>query len=218
MKKVSFDYNLITDRKCRAAAKRAAHLINELLVQSAVAVISIGKEMRTVRAAMTPKMFAAWVETEFHWGYSASYNYMKAAETFEKLPCLQQFQATALFLLCRKAVPAQVIDIAVRRAKAGEIITPSLVRKLFREVGYKQQHTGVGRPRKALNIAQTRKYIASLELTFSAVQLAPSQSAALASRLELMAKTLRLSSVRQPVKIAARIAKPTSKAKRGAYV
>ncbi len=132
---IGFNYDIVKDAKLRTEAKKQADQINKLLRTSTEAVVEIGKRLNGIREGMlaTPKLFRAWIECEFCWQQSTAANYMQTARVFGELDCLAKFQPSAIIMLARTNIPAKISEAMIERARAGETITYTIVKKALSE-------------------------------------------------------------------------------------
>jgi hypothetical protein len=223
MAKTSFNYESLKDAKVAKQARESAKQIRLLLQKTAESVVQIGKLMATVRDGMTPVTFLAWVECEFGWVQSVASNYMQAAEKFNDLDCLKQIQPTAIIRLSRKNVPESVINDAVAKARAGEMVTASMVNRMLVAAGHKPTHASAGKPRKpasarsiahasTASVEQLTSSLDELSRNIGAMTLAQTEREALAAKFFEMAMSLRMPvATEAPAKPAAK-GKTSSKA------
>ena len=130
-KHVGFNYDALKDAKVRTEAKKHAEQINRLLKSSTEGIVEIGKRLNIIRASMTSAEFRGWIGVEFCWSQSVSANYMQSARVFGELDCLSKFQPTALMMLARNNIPKKIVEDMIARARAGEVITYSEVKKVL---------------------------------------------------------------------------------------
>jgi hypothetical protein len=197
-KVTGFNYATIKDPKAAEQAQTSAREIKSILEQSALAVVNIGKLMATVKEGLTPKSFIAWLESEFGWGGSVASNYMQAARVFGDLDCLKQFQPSPICTLARKGIPETVVKEAIKRARAGEMITFSVVNQMLKKAGHKPTNPNAGIIRKPFvptfpaegNIGQVREALDSLTSVLGKIIMEPADRQSLASKFLALAMML----------------------------
>lgn len=142
-----FNYASIEDKRIRKLARDNAGRIHELLKRSAACIVEVGKRLIEMREAMGRTNFRAWLLAEFRWQDPTASNYMRCAERFGDLDCLDRFQPKALYALARDNVPASFIEETINRARAGETITHRDTVRRLQSSGVTPQ-PGIGRPRE----------------------------------------------------------------------
>ena len=121
--KLAFNYDIIRNVKTRGAAQRHAEAIHELIRQTTTGIVDIGRRLHEVRANMNARNWQAWLQAEFRWSQSTASHYMRIAEKFGHLDCLDNFQHSALTELTKGRVDPRAVDDAVKAAESGETVT-----------------------------------------------------------------------------------------------
>ncbi len=127
-----FDYTGIAPSH-RAKAEGAVHAIRRLLVETATNIIQIGRHLNSVREAIGREHFQAWLVAEFDWSQPTASRYMSAADVFGNVDCVNRFQPSALYVLAKRKVPERARAEALKRARAGEVITQKGALRLIQE-------------------------------------------------------------------------------------
>lgn len=117
-----FDFKQLPVER-RQRVQEATDRIRQIQARMATHVVELGKELIAVHAELGAKMFPIWAAAEFHYSVSTCGRFMRAAQRFGDLPCLEKFQSTALIELAASRVDDEVIEEAVERAQHGEEIT-----------------------------------------------------------------------------------------------
>jgi hypothetical protein len=143
---------------------------------------------------------------------------MQAARVFGDLDCLKQFQPSAICMLARKNVPESAVKEAIKRARAGEVISYSLVHKLLKAAGHKPTNGSANKFRKPMlrpipaaraTFSQVQESVESLASLLGSLAIEQAERESLATRFFEMAMTLRLG----PAQPAAAVETPTPQAK-----
>jgi hypothetical protein len=121
---LGFDYSTCSAEN-RKVISEHAKAITLHIRHSTRSMVDIGRRLMQVREILG-SVFNAWVGAEFQWSLVTARSYMKLAEVFGDLDCLDSFQPSALIALTRKHVPRAAIDQAVARARNGELITKTM--------------------------------------------------------------------------------------------
>ncbi|WP_339912056.1 DUF3102 domain-containing protein [Symmachiella dynata] len=125
-----FDYGSLA--AChRKAIKEEVLAIRSLLRQTAEAIVQIGLRLRMVRDLLGANRFQEWLAVEFGWSQPTASRYMRVAAMFADLPCIRQFQPSALYLLAQKRVGDSVRAKAIAQAQAGEFVTVLKVEQIL---------------------------------------------------------------------------------------
>ncbi|MBA3315286.1 MAG: DUF3102 domain-containing protein [Planctomycetaceae bacterium] len=131
---VAFNYGSLSKTERRTAEAEAVR-IKGLLEKTGATIVEIGRRLIAVREALGPSKFAAWLAAEFQWQQPMASNYMQAARRFGQAPCLDKFQPHALYELSRSRVPDSVVDKAIEKAVAGELVTLRTAVDMVRAAG-----------------------------------------------------------------------------------
>jgi hypothetical protein len=128
---------------------------------------------------------------------------MQAAAMFNDLDCLKQIQPTAIIRLARKNVPESVIKEAIAKARAGEMVTASMVNRMLVAAGHQPTHPSAGKTRKpqslrsiahapVVSVEQLSSSLDELSRNIGAMTLAQAEREALAAKFFELAMNLRM--------------------------
>jgi hypothetical protein len=136
----AFDYGSLA--AChRKAIKEEVVAIRGLLRQTAEAIVQIGLRLRMVRELLGANRFQVWLAAEFGRSQPTASRYMRVAAMFAELPCIKQFQPSAMYLLAQKRVGDSVRAMDLAQAQAGEVVTKLSVEQIL-AVGKRQASNG----------------------------------------------------------------------------
>jgi hypothetical protein len=90
-------------------------------------------------------------------------NYIQAAKAFGGLDCLERFQPTAIIALARKNVSEKAAAIAIEKARAGDLITFKVVKRILDDTGHKPTNPSAGKARKPHSLRSMARPDFSLE-------------------------------------------------------
>jgi hypothetical protein len=140
--KPKFDYAFFPEAVQRSLRDMAAAIRTRLNIRrrigSAVDAVQVGLWLHDVHRCLGKTFFQPFLRAEFAWSRSGANRFMQAATHFQHLDpdCLDQFEATALYILSTKYVPQSARDEAIKRARAGRLIKSSVARRiLYRHLG-----------------------------------------------------------------------------------
>lgn len=125
-----FNYDGLEDAKTRKTARDAAKAIKSNLQKATTAIVDVGKKLLVVRDQLSDEEWRTWLEAEFSWSQAQASNYMRSAQQFGELNCLEMFQPTALFVLCRNKVSEEAVADAIIKAESGELVTHKTAKEL----------------------------------------------------------------------------------------
>lgn len=223
MAQISFNYSQVKNSEAAKQAQQSAKQIRQILEKSAESVVQIGRLMATVKAGLTPAVFRAWLECEFGWRPAVACNYMQAAHKFGDLDCLKLFQPSALIALARKNVPEAAVTRAIDLARAGDLVTHTVAKRLLDETGHKPTNPTAGKARKpeslrsiarpAFTVPQLRDSLDACAATLPKLTLTPDERQALMMKFMELMTLLQSQPVEPtvPAKSTRSSAKPASK-------
>lgn len=125
---VGFDYSCLSP-ELRGVVFEHANAINAQLRQSTAAMIDIGRRLIEVRELLG-LAFLPWIRAEFEWSLSAARDYIKIAERFGELDCVDAFQLHALIVLSRKHTPETAVSEAIALARSGVRVSRDVARAI----------------------------------------------------------------------------------------
>lgn len=129
-----FDYAQL-GAETRIVIQQAATEIRDELDVMRRSAAKIGQRLVVVRERLKPLgQWGAWLDREFGWSDQTALNYISVAELGAQNPKFleleSQFARTALTELARDTTPPAAREEAIRRAAAGERITPGDAKEL----------------------------------------------------------------------------------------
>lgn len=206
---LAFNYDMLKKRS-RELAQRNATAIHELIRSTTQGIVEIGRRLHEVRASMNSRTWNAWLRAEFRWAQSTASSYMRIAEKFGNLDCLENFQHTALAELTKDRVDPRAITAAVNEAQSGTLVTRKRARELATEFATPQtpapKADGLHNLRTAIN-----RLNQNLEVQLATLQ--PDELAALADDLMEFAIKLRKAGTTAPPATKQAAARRTRKSK-----
>lgn len=128
---VQFAYDALAPADA-AAVRRATDRLRSALAATARLVVAIGLHLRRVRRRLKPYRGAweAYVRTEVPWSRGQAYRLMRAARAFRAVREVDNFQATALYVLTWPNAPAGAARAALAMAREGHRIDAATARRL----------------------------------------------------------------------------------------
>ena len=120
---VGFNYGSVLQADAAKTVRGQAQAIRLLVQRSMANLVEIGRRLKEVREMLPTGHFVAWLHAEFQWSQARAYDFMRVAEKFGELDCLDRFQIDALVLLAPSTVAPEAVSEAIDRARAGELIT-----------------------------------------------------------------------------------------------
>jgi hypothetical protein len=134
-----YDYTAIEDYAISERVASAAATIHVFMRDIGQSIITIGNELRVVKAQIPHGEWGKWLEAEFGWSDRQAQRFMKVSLRFEgKTDNLSDFGTSALYLLASS--DDEVIDEAIERAENGEYISHAVAKKMVAE---RKQAAGV---------------------------------------------------------------------------
>jgi hypothetical protein len=121
----SFRYSDVAT-SLRKSVQDETAAIRRLLVNTANNIVQIGLRLKFVRNCLGRHAFQGWLKAEFQWSQPVASNFMRAAEVFSNVDCLDHLQPSALYVLARRKAPEAARAEALERARRGETITKSI--------------------------------------------------------------------------------------------
>src|SRR5579872_3402464 len=132
-----FDYGcLASSIRDRIATEAAA--IRTFLHRTAENIIQVGFRLNQIHAILGRKRFQGWIASELGWSQSTASNYMRAADKFYDVKCLDRLHPSALFELARKKASNDARTEALRRAMQGEVITKPVAQLIINAHSHRQ--------------------------------------------------------------------------------
>jgi hypothetical protein len=121
---LGFDYSpldIAVAKKVQSPAETFRKQVRSTLESA----IQIGKELLAVKETLPHGQFLPWLKAEFGWAERTATNFIAVADQFGKSAIIADLpiQPTAAYLLAAPAVPDEVREAAIEKAKAGEQIT-----------------------------------------------------------------------------------------------
>lgn len=127
---VPFDYPALSDSTLESKARDAADKIREL---QRGAVLDIGRELLSMKAALPHGKFDEWVEAEFNWSKSTALNYMRVASEFgDKYATVAYLPPSVVYQLASPSTPP-VVREAVMQVQDGQQISAASVKSMIKE-------------------------------------------------------------------------------------
>lgn len=143
-----FDYTRL-DTETRIVVQQRTEEIKVLVRRSAQDIIDIGNKLIDVKARLGHGNFGPWLESEFGWTWKTATRFMDVAAKFDKLSNLENFGASALYLLAAPSTPEPARVEAIERAQSGEAITHATAKQIVAE------HKPVNAVTKAPTVTRT---------------------------------------------------------------
>lgn len=122
---VNFDYSQLSRSK-QVEVREEARVIHQLIAKTASHIVQIGLRLNSVRRLIGRKHFQAWLAGEFQWSQPSASRFMRAAQYFGSVECLNQFQPGALYVLASKRIPDEARREALDKARSGRTISKSM--------------------------------------------------------------------------------------------
>lgn len=151
---LTFDYSALSlsfQVELRASKER----IKMRLRRTVEDIIEIGRELHSVKDRLPHGQFERWVESEFEMSKMTSARFMQAWERFgNKSNMVLLFSPAVLYSLAAPSTPDVVVDQAVAKADAGEVVNIAEVKRLRAAVAALDEHNT--ELRDALHVAQAK--------------------------------------------------------------
>ena len=149
----AFDYTSL-DSETAELAKRVADKIRAQKRQAIAAIITIGKDLESLKQRLGYGLFGEWLRREFGWHERTAQRFMQAAAVFgTKSDTVSDLSPTTLYLLSAKSTPEAVREKVIAQLEAGGPVDHELVRVEVREA---RQHTKPARTKMKLSPTQTK--------------------------------------------------------------
>ena len=128
-----FDYTSL-DSETAELAKRVADKIRAQKRQAIAAIITIGKDLESLKERLGYGLFGEWLRREFGWNERTAQRFMQAAAIFgTKSDTLSDLSPTTLYLLSAKSTPEAIREKVIAKLEAGEPVDHARVRVEVRE-------------------------------------------------------------------------------------
>jgi hypothetical protein len=128
-----FDYSPL-EKKTAEQVQAAADRIRQSLKRTIESIIEVGNDLVAVKEALPHGQFGPWLRAEFAWTERTAQNFIAVAERFgPKTEIISDLRIdpTAAYLLAAPSTPDEARQVAVKRAEAGEHITPSVAKEIL---------------------------------------------------------------------------------------
>jgi hypothetical protein len=137
-----FDYSTLPPSAAEFL-KAQAHRIRR---QTAISIISIGKDLIGAKHYLSHGLFVNWVEAELGIPARTAQAYMQVAHWSEhKSAAVALLPPSVLYLLCSPRTPQELIADVLRRVEVGErVALPAIRRELTRLKAENNRHTVYG--------------------------------------------------------------------------
>lgn len=156
-RKAVFDYALLKDYEIEERTRGHARAIRTLVGRTADNIVEIGRRLRQVKELIGHGYWGSWLEAEFEWGESQAISFMRVAEKFGNLNCLEAFQPSALILLSYSSTPPEAISEAIDCARRGQPVTHTVADQLR-----KKHRPNQGSPRDQTLMWNLKRHIERL--------------------------------------------------------
>lgn len=128
---VAFDYTSLERSGNADWLRKKTVRLRGYTTDVALLIVKIGLELTEVRAKLKKRTFRTWVKTELSWSITKVYTFMRVAKVFGAVARIDQFQPTALYLLCWPAAPAAARQAALVLVEDGHVVTNKKARELI---------------------------------------------------------------------------------------
>lgn len=133
------------DTETRIIVQQRTSEIKTLVRRSAQDIIEIGQKLIEVKERLGHGNFGPWLEREFGWTTTTAWNFMQVAGKFSNFENLENFGASALYLLASPSTPEPARLEAIERAEAGEVITHKTAQAIVEDYKYTTNAVDIGR-------------------------------------------------------------------------
>lgn len=131
--KAGFDYALLKDLELEERARGHARAIRTLVGRTAANIVEIGRRLLQAKLLIGHGYWLDWLQTEFECSPSTALGFMRVAEKFGNLNCLESFQPSALILLSYNSTPAEAVSEAIEQARNGQHVTHTVAHRLCKK-------------------------------------------------------------------------------------
>ena len=121
-----FNYEAL-DLETRVVVQQRRSEIQSLMNRAAQTTVEIGQKLIEVKCRLGHKRFLNWIDTEFEWSDRTAERYMLVAKKFATVSNIENFGASALYLLAESATPEPVVETMLTQGEQGEQITKKKV-------------------------------------------------------------------------------------------
>jgi len=128
--KTGFDYALLKDYETEERARGHARAIQTLVGRTAANIVEIGRRLLQAKELIGHGYWGDWLQAEFAWSLSTAICFMRVAEKFGTLNCLESFQPSALILLSYNSTPPEAVSEAIEQARNGRPVTHTTAHQL----------------------------------------------------------------------------------------
>ena len=131
-----FDYNALADKATRATLRQEATCIKAAIKRTHDNIIEIGNRLIHAKEIVGHGEFMAWIDAEFGMGQTMAWNFMRAAETFDKFSFSENLglSQTAIFALSSPSILPETRAQIVEAAQVGEVKTVAEVKAKISEL------------------------------------------------------------------------------------
>jgi Protein of unknown function (DUF3102) len=124
----AFDYTSL-DSETAELAKRVADKIRTQKRQVIAGIITIGKDLESLKERLGHGLFGEWLRREFGWHERTAQRFMQAAAVFgTKSDTVSDLSPTTLYLLSAKSTPEAIREKVIAKLEAGEPVDHARVR------------------------------------------------------------------------------------------
>jgi hypothetical protein len=127
---IGFNYDAL-EVAAREKVREHSQQIRLSLERTAASIVEIGKRLICVREALGEQEYRGWLLAEFQWNRACAATYEAVAATFGNLDCIERFNPSALYMLCRPNTEPRIVKEAIKGAERGEMITRATVARLI---------------------------------------------------------------------------------------
>jgi hypothetical protein len=129
----AFDYTSL-DSETAELAKRVADKIRAQKRQAIAAIITIGKDLESLKERLGYGLFGEWLGREFGWHERTAQRFIQAAAVFgSKSDTVSDLSPTTLYLLSAKSTPEAIRENVIAKLEAGEPVDHAQVLVEVRE-------------------------------------------------------------------------------------